>query len=659
MNWENPSDVLKALLLLYSLQTDSEKLAHSTDELNDAGFNSADAGFCSDIAQNILYKGWGVSSSQYETVRGILRKYKGQIDMFGIEHIQLPETAVVKFSSKISSLTGDGLLRVRDEILEFIPNIYPSNQIKPLGFVWGKNSIKSWTGLLSLDRIYAVQQLFHNSEIGDGIREFLDSKFTQAEISNLTEDSYLFPDQKDAVRFMIKPYQNDGRRRGLLAMAPGCGKTATAIFAATELGGRTLVVCPLSLTRNWKKEIKHWISKESMIWHGEVTDPSGYDWVITNYDTIVGNAVEYDVKYEWKGSKKVKVKYNWRTVYPFGDFFDNLIFDESILIKNRKAQRVDAMRALSQDIKNVWELSGSPASRFLDDMWSQFHILDPKRFSSYWRFADQFCILEKNQWGTAIVGNKDDSHDRIKNLYRDIYFSRTQEEMLNIPDWIFEDIEIQMSDYQENMYNQMESSFIAELPDGDEVLAPNILSQMIRLVQIASNPVLIEGNNDGAKWKVLPEVLEYTTSPHIIWAVHKITVSQISDVLKNLKYKVGILTGDTPEQNRQGIIDGFQSGNLDIIVSHPGVGRFGHTLTRARTAIYLERSYDGDHYYQSLYRIKRIGTTLSPHVVHLIAARKEDYPTIDLVIGRVLKYRKDNALRITSGLIRKAYSGEL
>lgn len=660
MNWEDPKDVLRALVLLYSLQTQDEKISHSTQHLNDVGFRASDAAFCTDIAQNILHKGYGVSQKQYDAIRKILPIYHRQIELYGIDHITLPETAVIRFKREASSLTGDGLLRIRDDRLEFVPNIYPSKQIQPHGFAWGRDGIKTWTSILSIDKVYAVQTLFPNVVLDETVQQYLENKAKPADLSEVTKTSKLFEPQKDAVSFLIKPYDTRGRRRGLLALAPGCGKTATAIFAAEELKGRTLVICPLSLTRNWKKEVRKWVGKESTIWHGFIDDPTDYEWVITNYDTIVNNGITYDVRWEEENGKKIKVKYNWRTVYPFGDFFDNLILDESILVKNRKAQRVSAMEAMTKEIKNVWLLSGSPASRFFDDMWSQFHLLDPSRFSSYWRFANDFCIVENNQWGMAIVGNRDNAHNHIKGLYQDIYFSRTQEEMFNIPDWIFEDIDIEMSKYQERMYGQMETEFLAELPEGDEVLAPNILSQMIRLVQIASNPSLIGGNDDGAKWRALPEVMEYTEGPHLIWAVHKQTIKSITDYLTAKKFRIKSMTGETPEELRQGIVDTFQAGDLDAIIAHPGVGRFGHTLTKARTAIYLERSYDGDHYYQSLYRFRRIGTTQSPYVVHLIAARgSSEDPTIDRVIGRVLKYRKDNAQKITSGLIKRAFKGEL
>jgi len=235
----------------------------------------------------------------------------------------------------------------------------------------------------------------------------------------------------------------------------------------------------------------------------------------------------------------------------------------------------------------------------------------------------------------------------------DIYFCRTMDEVLDIPTWIFDTLPIPMNKSQYKLYAQMESEFLADLPDGDQLLAPNILSQMVRLIQLSSNPMLVGGDDDGAKWKALEEVLEYETGPFIVWTNFIPTAKNIRDRLKS-KYRCELMIGETPNEERDQIKDKFQNGEVDILIAHPAVGKFGLTLTRARTAIYLERSFNGDDYYQSLYRIRRIGTEVSPHVIHLVAVRPDgkEGNTIDQVVDMVLDYRKNSSLSITSGFIR-------
>jgi len=268
--------------------------------------------------------------------------------------------------------------------------------------------------------------------------------------------------------------------------------------------------------------------------------------------------------------------------------------------------------------------------------------------------VNTYCDIETTQWGTKVSGNQPDAIERLQKDTKDIYFCRTQEEVLDIPDWIFDTIEVEMGKSQYKVYAQMEAEFLAELHEGDYILAPNVLSQMIRLLQFASNPILLDGVDDGAKWNAVEEILEYEELPAIVWTQFIKTAELMYDKLSK-KYRVAVLTGQTKADQRQTIVDNFQAGKLDIIIAHPAVGKFGLTLTAARTAVYMERSYNGDDYYQSLYRVKRIGTTKSPHIIHLLAVRpqgSEGY-TIDHVIDNVLKYRKDNSIAITSGMIRE------
>jgi SNF2 family DNA or RNA helicase len=440
----------------------------------------------------------------------------------------------------------------------------------------------------------------------------------------------------------------------MLALAPGLGKTLCAIIAAKTVGGKVLVVSPVSLCRNWKVEIKKWLGEDAQIWRQHLGISS--DWVITNYETILSEWVDFDL--ELQGDPPKKVRTNWRCIVEHD--FNVLIIDESILIKNRKAQRSQAVEALAKTFPHIWELSGSPTTKYLDDLWQQFHTLDSERFSSYWKFAQKYCFVEKNTWGYQIVGNQPEAYSEIMQSCSDIYFSRTQDQVLDLPDWIFERNYVELGAAQYRHYKEMEDYFLTTLPDGDVVLSPNILSQMMRLVQFASNPVLVGGNDEGAKWDALAESLEFVQFPIIVWT----NFIQTADMMKtrlSKTFNVQSLTGQTPEFDRQKHVESFQNGGIDILFAHPGVGKFGHTLTRAKTAVYLERSYNGDDYYQSLHRVRRIGTTQSPYILLMIAARPNgnNLLTIDGVIDRVLESKRDASLKITGGLIRDLFRQEM
>ena len=524
---------------------------------------------------------------------------------------------------------ADGILRIEDNKLLFEPNIFPSTQIKKYGFVWGGSDRRVWIGPINRSSIEGVKELFPNSIIDPTVTLWEKAYNSPIQIPLSIEQSLAKDFQKEPAAVLIR------RKRAMLALAPGLGKSFCSILAAEAIpeAKRILVISPLSLVRNWRNEIEKWSGNTAVIWHGNKIEKAT-KWVVTNYDSVVR-----DLKFYCAQN------------------FDIIIVDESVLVKNRKAIRTQRIKAVCHDAKYVWLLSGSPTTKFYDDMWSQLNILDSKRFSSYWKFAEQYCVLEKNPWGTAIINNVPNADLLLKKNISDIYYARTQDQVINLPPWLFDNIEISMSNTQYKLYDEMEKTFKAMLPSGDEVIAPVILTQLLRLIQFASNPILVGGNDDSTKWDSVEELLEFEKLPAIIWTSFKATAHAMESRLGK-KFRVATLTGDTKDEDRQQIVDAYQHGSLDIIIAHPAVGKFGFTLTACRTAIYLERSYNSDDYYQSLHRIRRIGTTLSPHVIHLIATRPNGHKgnTVDHVIDRVLEFRRESAISLTSGEITRLFA---
>ena len=639
----NP-ELKQAILYIYSRQTEAEQTSESTLEDNGIGFNGVDASFLSSLAKQI---DWGreLSPKQYEAGWKAMAKYcNTQLADGQWRSVELPSMAPTP-DSKRKELREQypgkqGLLGMADEHnnrLRFLPLVYPSNQIKKLGF-------KKWDGEAWLQSIGTVNQtvvddlanMFKDIEIMPEVAEAL--RVDKVEVPQELKDTH-----KTVMEFQWEASQfASSTKRSMIALAPGLGKTLASILSADIVGAqRVLIICPKSLLYNWRAELMKWGSSPETIsiWHGKKFEGSTR-WTITTYDMI-----------RLRGEKFTEVEW------------DAVIGDESVLVKNRKAQRTKALGKFLTQVKapHVWFLTGSPTTKYLDDMWSQLHLIDPKRFSAYWKFAEKYCIVEHDQWGWKILGNQPGAIDRIKHDLRDVYFARTQDQVLDLPDWIVEDVEVPMAPGQDKLYQEMEDQFLARLSEENTLLAPNVLAQMTRLIQIASNPLLIGGKDMAPKWDAVLDMLTYEQGPFIIWTSYIDTAEALSKRIAAKKHTVATLTGRTPALARQEAVDQFQAGELDVIIAHPAVGKFGFTLTKARTAIYVERQWMADDYIQSLHRIRRIGTEHSPHVIHVKAIRSEKSgmgPTVDHVIGSILASRKENTLALTTGDLKSMFLGE-
>jgi hypothetical protein len=70
--------VKKALLRIYSFQTEDEKIQHSTHHTNGKGFNGVDAQILTSFCEQLLKKGW-LSQKQIQLARKKVIKYSRQI----------------------------------------------------------------------------------------------------------------------------------------------------------------------------------------------------------------------------------------------------------------------------------------------------------------------------------------------------------------------------------------------------------------------------------------------------------------------------------------------------------------------------------------------------------------------------------------------------
>lgn len=643
---------IRSLVGLYQFQTWDEAELGETREDNGVGFNAVDAPILTSFAKQVL-DGKQLTEKQYALLASKIGKYRRQIESHGLSETAIPLTCTALRPSSSDS-SADGFLEVKNGVLRFHPQVWPTKHIKQLKFRWDPDD-KVWFTQPHLGVIRQVQEMFV-CDLDDSVVDWVTKATSTGDLPDWVGDLPLFDYQREAVSFMLE------KDRALLGLAPGLGKTLCSIVAAHEHGGIVLVVAPLSLLATWRKEIRKWVGVPVAIWHGDPAnwdklelDADGRGWIITNYETVTGKLMKRPDDYaELRWDKVV-----FTPKYKF-DKISTLIVDETVLLKNRKAQRSQAIRSLAPYFKRVYLLSGAPTAKFYDDMWAQVNALYPKRFSSYWKFARAYCIIDSNQWGMRIVANYPDADVQIQSDLADLYFARTQD-VLDLPEWIFEQVEVTLGDEQWKTYRQMQEEFVANLPDDQgKVLSTSILAQMTRLIQIASNPFLIagEGLDHAAKWQAVLDMLDWVELPLIIWTEYIATAKQMQGELSQRGHRVGILTGETQPWDRERTVGMFQDGELDVIVAHPAVGKFGFTLTRARTAIYLERGFNGDNYYQSLHRFRRIGTEHSPVVYHMMAAGPKGETTIDHVIDKVLDFKRTSALKITSGIVRSVLRGE-
>lgn len=490
-------------------------------------------------------------------------------------------------------------------------------------------------------------------EFSDSFKEWRDTAYQTWEGLRVPETirpvwDKLYPFQKDAVvRLVENPW---GHRGQLLVLSPGLGKTVVAMVAAAILGyTRVLIVCPLTLLRVWLHEKSIWFPRGGecrlpapfrMI-HGKAPPAEG--WVVTNYNTVTSPRRNADY---WEEQ--------WQLV----------ILDESVSVKNRKSQRFANIKNLSASAEMFWELSGSPITRHPNDLWTQFHLIEPRAWTAYWRFTKRWCSVEDSVWGTKIGGS---SGRNLRTDFEDIMFVRNQEEVLpDLPEMIHQNISVMLEHEQSRQYNRMLTEFVAVLDraesEGIELDAPSKLAQLTRLQQITSNLTNLSTMESvmGVKVKkqawpdasgkadVLEQLFESEAIefPCLIWTHWKpgahALQSRLEPLLAAQGYKVAVVTGESDEAERGELLQRFkgsksanEKSDIDVLILALGVGKFGLSLTNSRTIVYMDKTWSADDYMQSLYRVRRIGLTHTPRVISLVAPGTIDDMVEDNLAGKL------------------------
>jgi len=434
-------------------------------------------------------------------------------------------------------------------------------------------------------------------------------------------DDRLFAHQNNGVGFL-------STRDGILSFAPGLGKTATSIVAADLINAqKILVVTILTLLPTWRHEIHRWSKKGDST--QEVRSRQGkFDsrWFVTNYDFFTRNVDLFDRKW------------------------DLIIIDESIMIKNRDTKRFKALKKIRHRTNRLWLLSGAPITRDISDLWSQLNLIYSQGYSSYWRFVNEYCIVQETNFGTVVVGSNPTIEPRED--FSDILLSVSKEEAgLDIPELAYETVWVDMTKRQREVYDKVRDQFILDL--GTSLMpVTSKISQLVRLCQVASSLGTVSSEPDSAKLDALRSLVRdgMIQTPCIIWARFVVTTAQIYDMLVEEEQDVEMIMGETSEADRATILERFRNNGLDFLIMGVSVGKYGLTLTNAWTMIYFDLTYNFDDLLQSVNRVHRIGLDHTPVVMKLV--------TTDSIEAKIIENLADKSFsleRLTNDQLIKEF----
>ena len=420
----------------------------------------------------------------------------------------------------------------------------------------------------------------------------------------------LFKHQKQSVAVLSK-------KPRLFDMSdPGTGKTRVEIEDIAKIhklaNACTLVIAPKSLLRcAWFDDFKKFAPTVKCSVATALNRDKAFaepaDVYITNTDAV-----------SWLAKQPPKFWMRFRN--------GTIIVDESSAFKHKDSQRSKALIKISKNFPRRRNMSGTPNSNGICDLWHQVFFLDDgqRLGKSFFQFRSAVCNPEQVGPGPNMVKwiDKPNAEAAVSALIQDIVIRHKFEDCTDIPKNHQYPVSFYLNAKHKALYAELEAASILFLKN-TVINAVNGASLYTKLLQMASGAVY---NDEGGY--TLVDTDRYDTVLDLVEArKHTIVffnwVHQRDELIKNATKRglqFALIDGTTTRVGeRERIVEAYQKGLYDVLFAHPQSAGHGLTLTRGTATIWASPTYNLEHYQQGLKRIHRIGQTEKTETIMLVA----------------------------------------
>ncbi|EFJ31937.1 hypothetical protein SELMODRAFT_87168 [Selaginella moellendorffii] len=315
--------------------------------------------------------------------------------------------------------------------------------------------------------------------------------------------------QKQAVAWMLER-EFSTTKGGILADDQGLGKTLSAIALIVKAGprsrgtgtnvkGGTLIVCPVSVIRQWEHEIRTKVAASAplstLVYHDQgkrkvtLEKLASYDVVITTYGVVAKerclNVEVFDTgRVAWRERSGPLANVKWHRV----------VLDEAQSIRNAYTDVSMSCMRLSATYR--WGLSGTPFQNNIKDLYAFFCFLRVKPYCSDWRaFDQQYEEYEKTGYSAE-----------LKVALESIVLRRSKKSIINgepvlrLPPRLVNRVEVELSQQERELYENLRKEYQDRISEyrSKGTLHMNrfiILSMLLRLRQMCDHPALLDSEH--------------------------------------------------------------------------------------------------------------------------------------------------------------------
>jgi SNF2 family DNA or RNA helicase len=341
-----------------------------------------------------------------------------------------------------------------------------------------------------------------------------------------------------------------------------------------------------------------------------------------------------------------------------------IIIDESTKIKNPKAKLTQDFFDLAELFKIRTIMTGTPIANRPYDIWAQIYFLD-KGVSLGENFED---FKQKTDLSNNLLKDNISRHT-FENFVSEIYskisnFSVRETKKscsIELPQKVYNTIYAKPEKTQYEMYIKVLKDLKIEVEsDNKRVLDDDTvaLKRLLRLMQIASNPKLIDDkyNKTSGKDIQLENTLKSITNNNekcIVWSSFIENIEWFSK--KYVEYNPQKVHGAISiDERNKALMTFMKNETCKVLFATPQSAKEGLTLTVANHVIFYDRGFNLDDYLQAQDRIHRISQRKTCYIYNIMVEN-----SIDEWISKLLEAKQYAAFLAQGDMQLSEYIGNV
>lgn len=439
-----------------------------------------------------------------------------------------------------------------------------------------------------LKKHFERENAFYYTEI-EKATDFDSRNISESLPPEVVEEVNHYPFDTTGLEITLRNYQIFGAKyallykKTLLGDEMGLGKTIQALailnYLAQNSRGHAVIVCPLSVVANWKREIEQRSNLQTFVFYGNQRVEQFKAWqqesgvLITTFEQIANLHIEQE------------------------HYFHALIVDEAHYVKNPNAKRSQSVYRLTDLAEYVLFMSGTPLENSVEEMKQLIAVLQPNVSES---LSEEMHLLQPQAFRKAIAP---------------VYLRRNRKDVLNelpdleiIPEWV------PFGKKEEKFYQQAvkDEKIMAMRRAGWQGGTPSQSPKLKKLLEICDN-----AKSNGHKV--------------LVFSYFKDVIQTISKNLEERTYRT--ITGDVSNHKRQEVIDAFTADEAgSILISQITAGGVGVNIQAANVVILCEPQWKPSMEEQAISRAYRMGQSRNVVVYRLLSEDSMDV-TMLTVLG--------------------------